>query len=113
MFGGGRVAEERGKVVREHIGARVGRVFVRTSALVPGAEVALWIIRWTVIGRGCLDFALPRSLGAMRGHEDPIAGQRVATAMGMRGRIEDRSRHDLFVYQLDGSFVTGKSDRCA
>lgn len=90
------IGSERGEVVREDEGRVVLRVPGAARALVAGAQVALGVVRRPGIARRRLDLALPRTLGALRGDEDPLIGERVVASMrrGQRSRWSERQgRH--------------------
>ncbi len=83
-----RIAHQRGKVVGEHKGAGVVRVFIAGHAGIAGAEEAVGIVRWQgLLGRRLLR-ALPRTLGTMGRNQDPLSGQRIVSAMGVIDRVK-------------------------
>ena len=81
---------ERGEVVLEDEGLGVLGVAVPADALVAGAEVAGRVVGRPPRDRGLLDLPLPRSLGAVRRDEHPLAAERVEAAVRPLGERVER-----------------------
>jgi hypothetical protein len=80
--GGGDIGLEGGEVVFEDEGAGVVGGDVAAGAGVAGAEVAGGVVGEGGGYGGGFGLALPGALGAMRGDENPLAFERVPTAVG-------------------------------
>ena len=85
-----KVAEQRGKVVVEGEDARVRGVAHSARARVTGAQIARRIVRHPRAGGLLARLALPRTVGALRRHQNPLAQKRIVAAV--RNEIERAGR---------------------
>lgn len=80
------VGQQSGEVVLENERLGVGGVGLAVSASVAGAKVAGRVVCWTVVLRLIFVLALPRTLGAVRRNQYPVAVEEVKAAMrGVHG----------------------------
>ncbi|MNT18771.1 hypothetical protein D3C72_1539880 [compost metagenome] len=97
------IRHQRSKVVGEHVGVLIVRVFIAGNTGVARAEETVGIVlrqRFLLCG---LLLALPRPFGTVWRDQYPLAGQRVVAAMGMIYGV--KIRHG-------GSFFWGDAARC-
>jgi hypothetical protein len=88
--GGLDFGKQRGKVVVEGEDAGVGRVVDSAGTDVAGAEITGGIVGDAGDGGGLGGLALPGTLGALRGDEDPLAEEGIVAAV--RDEVERARR---------------------
>ena len=92
IFGGGGVGfgEEGGEVVIESESGSVVGVALAVGAEVSCAEVASGIVWGSGSGREGFVATLPRAEGAVRGDEEPLAGEGIAPTVGRLSKVAHR-----------------------
>ena len=80
------------KSLRKHERADVGRVDGLAGPPVSRAQVALRVVLRRLLVRHPFLLALPGPLRPVRRDQDPLAGQRVVTAVGMIGGVEQNAK---------------------
>ena len=83
----GPVGQQRREVVVEHVGGGVARGGDAAGPGVARAEVAVRVVRRAAGRRGRLHLALPRAGGAVRRHQDPLAGELVEPPVRSGGAV--------------------------
>jgi len=63
-----------GEIVGEDVGVLVIRIALTSDSKVASAQKTLRIMRWPLTSVGRLLLPLPRALGPVRGHENPLPG---------------------------------------
>jgi len=61
---------------------------VTIDPLVPGAQIAVLVVRLQLLNWLLLNLALPRPAGTVRGAQDPLPAQRIQPSVRVLTRVE-------------------------